>query len=197
VLRRYVLRPASSGRTGVLATVEGSPWIVRAGTVLLLGSRLEPTWSELPVSAAFMPFMDALLNRTARGEAALEQAAAGEQVPLPDLVSEVRQGNRQWRVEGGGLFRPGESGVHFLLAGRDTVGAISVNPDPRESQLARAGDSQTRRLWKGARIVALTDAGEVAFSSASRGDLRGPLLWTALLVGLVEVGFASGWRRRG
>ena len=196
VLRRYVLRPASSGRTGVLATVDGSPWIVRAGTVVLLGSRLEPAWTELPVSAGFMPFMDALLNRAARGEAALEQAAAGEPVPLPDLVSEVRQGDRQWRVEGGGVFRPSDPGVHFLLAGRDTVGAISVNPDPRESQLARAGDGQARRLWKGARIVALTDAGEAAFSSASRGDLRGPLLWTALLVGLLEVGFASGWRRR-
>ena len=196
VLRRYVLRPASSGRTGVLASVQGAPWIVRAGTVVLMGSRLEPAWTELPVSASFMPFMDALLNRSARGEAALEQASAGEPVSLPDLVSEVRQGERQWRVEGGGLFRPTESGVHFLLAGRDTVGAISVNPDPRESQLARATESQARRLWSGARIVALADVGEVAFSSASRGDLRGPLLWMALLVGLLEVGFASGWRRR-
>jgi hypothetical protein len=86
--------------------------------------------------------------------------------------------------------------VHFLVAGRDTVGAISVNPDPRESQLTRAGDAQARRLWKGARVVSLADAGEAAFSSASRGDLRGPLLWTALLVGVLEMGFASGWRRR-
>jgi hypothetical protein len=195
VLRRYALRPASSGRTGVLATVQGSPWIVRAGTVVLLGSRLEPAWTELPVTAGFMPFMDALLNRAARGEAALERAAAGEPVPLPDLVSEVRQGELQWRVEGGGLFRPSEPGVHFLLAGRDTIGAISVNPDPRESQLARAADGQTRRLWNGARIIPLSDAGDAAFSSASRGDLRGALLWMALLVGLLEVGFASGWRK--
>jgi hypothetical protein len=196
VLRRYTLQPTGSGRTGVLATIQGSPWIVRAGNAVLLGSRLEPGWTELPVSAGFMPFMDALLNRVARGEAALEQAAAGDPVQLPDLVSEVRQGPRQWRVEGGGLFRPTEAGVHFLVAGRDTVGAISVNPDPRESQLTRAGDAQARRLWKGARVVSLADAGEAAFSSASRGDLRGPLLWTALLVGVLEMGFASGWRRR-
>ena len=195
VLRRYELRPSGSGRTGLLATVEGSPWLVRTGNVVLLGSRLDPGWTELPVSAGFMPFMDALLNRAARGEAALEQASAGEAVPLPDLVHEVRQGERVWRVEGGGMFRPSEPGVHFLLAGRDTVGAISVNPDPRESQLARATDGQARRLWKGARIVPLPEAGEVAFSSASRGDLRGPLLWMALLVGLLEVGLASGWRR--
>ena len=196
VFRRYLLRPTESGRTGVLVTVQGSPWMVRTGSLVLLGSRLEPAWTELPVSAGFMPFMDGLLNRVARGEAALEQAAAGDPVQLPDRVNEVRQGDRQWRVEGGGIFRPAEPGVHFLVAGRDTVGAISVNPDLRESRLARADDAQARRLWKGARIVPLRGIGEIAFSSASRGDLRGPLLWMALLVGITEVGFASGWRRR-
>jgi hypothetical protein len=111
-------------------------------------------------------------------------------------VTEVRQGTREWRVEGGGLFQPPETGVYFLQAGRDTVGAISVNPDPRESRLARASDSEARNLWKRARIVSLTEVGEVAFSSGSRGDLRGPLLWAALLIGMMEVALASGWRRR-
>jgi hypothetical protein len=196
VSRRYALQSTGSGRTGVLATVNGTPWMARGGDVVLLGSRLEPAWTDLPVSAGFMPFMDLLLNRLARGEAALDQGAPGDPVPLPDLVTEVRQGKREWRVEGGGLFQPPEAGVYFLQAGRDTVGAISVNPDPRESRLARASDSEARNLWKGARIVSLARAGEVAFSSGSRGDLRGPLLWTALLVGILEVGLASGWRRR-
>jgi hypothetical protein len=196
ILRRYSLRSGGSGRTGVLATVAGAPWIVRSGDIVLLGSRLEPAWTDLPVSAGFMPFMDVLLNRLARGEIALAQGAAGDPIALPDLVTEVRQGDRQWRVEGGGLFHPTESGVHFLLSGRDTIGAISINPDPRESRLTRAGDTQVRRLWRGARVVDLPDAGEVAFSSSSRGDLRGPLLWLALVIGGLEVGFASAWRRR-
>jgi hypothetical protein len=196
VLRRYTLQPTGSGRTGVLATVSGTPWIVRGGDVVLLGSRLEPAWTELPVSAGFMPFMDVLLNRLARGEHSFTEAAAGDPVRLPDLVSEVRRGDRSWRVEGGGVFRPAETGVHFLLAGRDTIGALSVNPDPRESQLTRASDAQAGRLWRGARVVSLRQVGGAAFSSASRGDLRAPLLWTALLVGLIEAGFASGWRRR-
>jgi hypothetical protein len=196
VMRRYALQSTGSGRTGVLATVNGSPWIARGGELVLLGSRLEPAWTDLPVSAGFMPFMDLLLNRLVRGEAALDQGAPGDPVPLPDLVTEVRQGPREWRVEGGGLFQPTEPGVYFLQAGRDTVGAISVNPDPRESRLARAGDDQARDLWKGARVVSLAGAGEAAFSSASRGDLRGPLLWMALLIGIMEVGLASGWRRR-
>jgi hypothetical protein len=196
VNRRYALQSNGSGRTGVLATVKGTPWIARSGNVVLLGSRLDPGWTDLPVSAGFMPFMDVLLNRLARGEAALEQGAPGDPVPLPDLVSEVRQGDREWRVEGGGLFQPPDAGVYYLRSGRDTVGAISVNPDPRESRLARATDAQARRLWKGTRVVPLGEAGDAVFSSSSRGDIRGPLLWLALLVGMAEVGLASGWRRR-
>ncbi|HSJ76901.1 MAG TPA: hypothetical protein VK899_12110, partial [Gemmatimonadales bacterium] len=184
------------GRTGVLVTVAGTPWIVRGGDVVLMGSRLEPAWTDLPVSAGFMPFMDLLVNRLARGESVLEQGSTGDAVRLPDLATEGRQGDRSWRVEGGALFRPAEPGVHFLLSGRDTIGALSVNPDPRESRLERATDGQARRLWRGARIISLGSAGGAAFSSAARGDLRGPLLWTALLVGLAEAGFASGWRRR-
>jgi hypothetical protein len=196
VLRRYTLQSSGSGRSGVLATADGAPWIVRGGNVVLLGSRLDPAWTDLPVSAGFMPFMDLLLNRLARGEIALDQSAPGDPVTLPDLVTAVRQGDREWRVEGGGFFRPAETGVYYLVAGRDTVGAISVNPDPRESRLGRASDAQARRLWKGARVVPLSKAAEAAFSSASRGDLRGPLLWMALALGMVEVGLASAWRRR-
>jgi hypothetical protein len=196
VLRRYLLQSAGSGRTGVLATVNGAPWIVRGGNVVLLGSRLDPSWTDLPVSAGFMPFMDLLLNRLARGETALERGSPGDPVALPDLVTEVRQADRSWRVEGGGLFQPTEPGVYYMVAGRDTVGAISVNPDGRESRLARASDAQVRQLWKGARVMPLAQASEVAFSSTSQGDLRGPLLWMALAAGMMEVGLASAWRRR-
>jgi hypothetical protein len=196
VLRRYQLETGQSGRTGVLATVARTPWLVRSGDVVLVGSRLDPAWTDLPVSAGFMPFMDALVNRLARGEVSLADGAPGDPVPLPDLVSEVRQGQRDWRVEGGGVFRPAEPGAYYLLAGDDTVGAISANIDPRESLLAPASDAQVRRLWRDARVVSLADAGGAAFSVAARGDLRGPLLWAALLLALAETALASIWRRQ-
>jgi len=114
---------------------------------------------------------------------------------LPDLVSDVRQGERDWRVEGGGMFRPGEPGAYYLLAGDDTVGAITANIDPRESPLAPASDAQARRLWKNARLVSLGDVSDAVFSRATRGDLRGLLLAAALLLALAEAGLASLWRR--
>ncbi len=195
VLRRYALETTGSGRTGVLATAGGSPWIVRSGELILLGSRLEPEWTSLPVSAEFMPFMDRLLNRVARGEVALVDGTPGIPASLPDLATEVRHADRTWRVDGGGLFRAVEPGVHFILAGRDTIGALSVGVDPRESRLAPAPDRQLRELWPGARVVPLADAAAATFSSGARGDLRGPLLVAALLFGLAEVLLASWWRR--
>jgi len=196
VTRRYRLEPVrASARAGVVATTAGEPWIVRDGDVVLLGSRLDPAWTALPLGAGFMPFMDALVNRLARGQTATLQGAVGDAVLLPDLVTEVAQGTRRWHAEGGAAFHPPAPGAYFLLAGRDTVGALAVNLDPRESLLAPAADGAPGDLWPGARVVSLRDAPGVAFAGAGRASLQGPLLWLALAFGLVEVGLASGLRR--
>jgi hypothetical protein len=78
VARRYRLEDTGEGGRGsggggaggaVIATVNGEPWLVQDGDVLLLGSRLDTAWTALPASPAFVPFVDALVNRLARGEA--------------------------------------------------------------------------------------------------------------------------------
>jgi hypothetical protein len=52
----------------VLATVNGEPWLVRAGGLLVLASRLDTAWTALPATPAFVPFLDRLVNGAARGE---------------------------------------------------------------------------------------------------------------------------------
>lgn len=196
LFQRLRLIPSGSGRTGVLVTAGGEPWLVRSGSVLLIGSRLDTGWTALPYQAKFVSFIDVLLNRLARGEVATLDVPAGTTATMPDLVSTVVKGAQRWPVEGGGRFAPPDTGLYYMLRGTDTVGALASNPDPRESMLQQASDAQVRALWRGATIVPLDQAAASAFSAGARGDLRGALLWFALLLGLAEVGLASVWGRR-
>ena len=197
VARRYRLVPAGSGAVGVLATLAGEPWMVRTDDVVVVASRLEPEWTDLPMSAAFLPFVDAVVNRAARGEVVVEDGAVGAPSLLPDAVTEVRRGEERWPVEGGAAFRPPVPGVYWLLAGADTIGSLGAGGDPRESDLAPAEAGSVERLW-GARVVEPAEAGGAAFALAQRADLRGVLLWLALAAGLAEL-VVAGWgaRRRG
>jgi hypothetical protein len=191
VLRRYRLESSGSGRTGVLATVGGEPWMVRGGGIVLVGSRFEPSWTPLPLEAGFVPLVDALANRLARAPLWLLDAAPGDAVLLPDATTRVLGDDRQWEVEGGAAFHPPTEGIYFLLSGSDTVGALSVNLDSRESVLARASDEAIEAAWPGARIMDPSGAAARAFIGAGRADLRGPLLWLALACGLGEILLAS------
>ena len=194
VQRRYLLEHAGTDGA-VLATVNGTPWLVRSGAVLLLGSRLDPAWTTLPLSASFVPFVDALLTGAARGEVVVPVATAGEPFRLPEHATAVVHDGVTTAVEGGVLWTPRAAGVFHLLAGTDTLGAIAVRIDPRASDLARATAAEARALWQGATIAGLKDGPALAFATGGRGDLRGLLLIVALGCALAEaaiVGLARG-----
>jgi hypothetical protein len=196
VARRYLLEPLRPSATqGVVATVGGAPWVARSGDVVLVGSRLDPAWTGLPLSARFVSFMDAVINRIARGQLAILSGAPGDAVLLPDLVTDVVQGEHRWAVEGGAAFHPPATGAYYLLAGPDTAGGLSVNLDPRESLLLPATDAQVEALWPRSRVVPPRQAPGAAFAGAGRASLQGPVLWLALLLALAEVALASGLRR--
>jgi hypothetical protein len=196
VVRRHRLEPTGAAGRDVLVTIGGQPWVVRSDRMVLVGSRFDPDWTALPLSASFVPFVDALVNRAARGELIHFEAAPGDRVLVPDRVTAILAAGRRIPIEGGSAFRPTELGVYFLVADRDTVGAVSVNPDARESDLTRASDAEVRALWPHARLADLGDAGEIAFRVAARSDLKGPLLWFAFALALGEVGLASLRRGR-
>ena len=83
VTRRYRIE-AGTGETAddssVLARVNREPWLVRDGSVLLLGSRLDTAWTALPATPAFVPFVDALVNRLARGETPVTEVEGAPRV---------------------------------------------------------------------------------------------------------------------
>jgi hypothetical protein len=164
--------------------------------VLLLGSRLDPAWTSLPLAAGFMPFMDLLLNRLVRGEATRLTAAPGDPVLLPDLATGVVTADGVQRVEGGAAWTATATGLHWLMAGADTIGVLEVNPDPRESTLDRIERGALVALWPGVRVETPARAAERAFTLTARADLRVPLLWLAAALALAELFLAGLIRRR-
>ena len=191
VYRRHTLEPTGSGDGEVLLTAGGMPWMVRSGNMILLASRFEPDWTGLPLSAAFMPFMDLLVNRLARGEVARLVTPTGVPVMLPDRVTSVASAAGVERVEGGAPWRPVALGLHWLLDGPDTVGVVEANHDPRESLLERMAPEAVAALWSGAEVTTLEHAAERAFTRSARADLRGPLLWLAALLAAAELMLAG------
>ena len=196
ITRRYRLVASRAGVDGgVVATAGGEPWIVRSGALVLVGSRLEPEWTDLPLAPAFPGFVDALVNRVARGEAVTLTAAAGDPVPLPGEATDLVRDGRRLPVEGGGIFRPPMPGAYFVLAGEDTIGSLVSGIDPRESALGRAGEEEIEALWPGVRVIDPSEAADAAFTAIGRASLQTPLLWLALALALIELALAAGRRR--
>lgn len=195
VARRHRLVPEGSGLSGVLATVDGEPWIVRTGEVVLVASRMDTAWTSLPLTAGYMPFMDALLNRHARGDLPSLAAVPGGRLHLPAGVTAVAAPGGVTPMESGGAWTPIVTGLHWLLVEADTVGVVAVNPDPRESLLEPATAREVAGLWGAARVVEADQVPNQVFRHAAQADLRGPLLWLAVLLGIAE--FLLAGRMRG
>ena len=190
VRRRYRLL----GSGAVLARANDDPWLVRHQDVVVLGSRLEDGWTDLPVTAGFVPFLDLLINRIAAGETRSMGAHPGDVVGLPANVEAVLTPAGPQPVAGDRrITAPREPGVYFLRgAGGDTVGALEVNHDPRESRLAPA-DAQVLRAAVGPGAELLSDGAldRELFGGAKRADLSGALLLAALLAAALEFVVAS------
>ena len=190
VRRRYRLETgAPSASTAVVARANDDPWVVRDRDVVLIGSRLEEDWTDLPVSAGFVPFVDLLLNRVAAGETQGLRAHPGDVIEVPPGVDAVLSAAGPEPVAGlRRVTAPREPGVFFLRgAGGDKVGALEVNHDPRESRLAPA-DARVLRAALGSTAELVTDGGlgRELFGGARRADLSGALLLVALLCAAAE-----------
>jgi hypothetical protein len=192
VYRRYRL-----GGTGeVFATVNGEPWLVRSGNVVLVGSRMDPAWSRLPISASFVPFVDFLINRIAAEEIWIVGGSPGEVVGLP-MSARTMLGAQSGEVttvpSSHRVVSPRNSGVYFLRsAAGDTVGALEVNADSRESRLQVADENQLRAAFgEESQILGSSQLYRGLFGGAGRMNLTGLFLVATVVAALGEFVVAS------
>jgi hypothetical protein len=99
----------------------------------------------------------------------------------------------------GRITAPRAPGVYFLRAASgDTVGALEVNHDPRESQLDEADQPLLRAtLGPGVQLLDARGLHRELFGGARRGDLTGPFLLVALLAACAEFFVSSVGARAG
>ncbi|NIN13461.1 MAG: hypothetical protein GTN62_11505 [Gemmatimonadales bacterium] len=190
IYRRYRMR----GSGVVLARVGGEPWLVRAGNQVLVASRMEERWSALPISAAFIPFLDLLINRVAATESWTVQAAPGAAVVFPPGAEALLLWGGPAVIPGDGrLAAPLEPGVYLVRGtGGDTVGALEVNHDYRESQLAPASPRVVRAtLGADAHVLGGQALDRELFGGARRAELTGLLIAAAILAAVAELALAS------
>lgn len=162
VTRRYQL----DGAGEVLATVNGEPWLVRSGNVVLLGSRLDTAWTALPASPGFVPFVDALVNRIVAGEAEVDYA---EGAP---------------RVEFGTRGTDTLSATVYGLDARES----DLTPATSAAMSTALGGRDRVEILEAERFAA------ERFSGTKRADTSGVLLVLALLLAAAELGVATRTR---
>lgn len=201
ITARVTLEPVGAREEDVIVRAGTAPWLVRHGGVVLVASQMRPEETSLPLGGSFVPALNALVNRVARGEAGTLEAAPGAPVRLPGVVTGIEIGADTVPVEPGSVVAaPARPGVYALLAGRDTAALLVVAPDPRESRLERADAGLVRRLFPGAEVEVMEELDEYAarrFRGAGRSELTGWFLALALAVLLVEAVVAAGGLRRG
>jgi hypothetical protein len=190
VTERYQLVRAGVGSGDTLATAGGEPWVVSGPGYVLIGSRLDPAATQLPVRAPFVPWLaDMLAVRLAAPTGDIGapiQALPGRPIRLPAGTEtlESSAGSRR-SITAELMDAPEERGVWFVLRGGRRVGAVVVNAPPEESALERwPPPVLAARLGGVTARSASTNAGWVGdtFAAGATRPAGTPLLVVALVL---------------
>lgn len=203
VSQRYPLVRAGAGGGDTLARVGREPWIVAGPGYVLVGSPLDPSATNLPVRAGFVPWVAQVLATRLAGEpGALVRAAPLARVALPADADELeRPDGSVVPVRGDSISAPAAPGVYLVRRAGRRIGALAVNVEAEETELRRLDrEGLGRRFEASAVDVAEQEAGFVAatYGAGARRPLTGLFLALALAALAVETLVAargSGARR--
>jgi hypothetical protein len=190
VAERYRLLSDGAAASDTLATAAGEPWIVAGPGYVLVASPLDPAATNLPVRAAFVPWLADMLGLRLGAPAgdlgAPIDAAPGAPVVLrvgADAL-ESASGTRR-AVSADRVNAPDERGVWFVLRRGRRIGAVVVNAPPDESALARwrGAELAARLAGRDGRASGAADAWvRDTFAAGTRRPAVTPLLVLALLL---------------
>lgn len=186
-----------------VASVGGLPWVV-AGSAggmpyVLVGSPILPDATDLPVRAAFVPWLALQLGgRLAGGEGDIIHATPGGVVRRPAWADSIRLADGTGRaLAGESITAPAVPGVYFLARRGERVGAIVVNAEENESVLDRWSLRELEGRVRAARVEAVAEPAEWVAAVFGAGGMRSlvlPALVATLLLLVVEALVTQGRR---
>lgn len=183
---RYSLVAQAGAVADTLATAGGEAWIVAGPGYVVIASPLDPSGTDLPLRAGFVPWVgDVIAQRLAGDATTVLSAAPGAAVRLPLGVDGLEAPDGQVQKATVQATAPGRPGVYFMRAGADRVGALVVNPEPEESDLRRLAPGALGDRVRGRDVLATADNAtwrQSLFSAGSKRPLQLPLIIAALLL---------------
>lgn len=188
--RWFTLEPRGAplaGSVDTLARVGGEPWAVAGDGYVLVASPLAADATDLPLRASWVPWLGAAIADRLAGDAgAVTDVAPGALVARPVWARELEAPDGTVReVRDARITAPERAGVYFWRRGAARAGALVVNPEAAESDLARLTTAQLQSRFTGGDATALADASRwvaAAFTVSGRRTLDGAFLWLVLFL---------------
>ncbi len=183
----YTLIPGTEDlNRGVLATLSsGEPWLVEGttsrGAYLLVASALDEQSTNLPLTAALMPFMEWMVSRWGDRQGPQGGVIAGTPIDLPLGTTDVRDpAGTLHPVDATQPFAAtAKAGLYEFLAGDSTIQTLAVNAAPEESVLLPIEDGDLIDLLPGPATLVSDSA---RWTSAVFSAGQGPEIWRWLLI---------------
>jgi len=123
-----------------LATAGGSAWAVAGDGYVLIGSPLVPEATELPLRAAFVPWLLEALSRRLGEDGRVIEAVPGAHIAgLRGVTGLEGPDGKVVGTNSDRLTVPNETGVYYLRRQAARIGALVVNPEPEESDVVGMG----------------------------------------------------------
>jgi hypothetical protein len=191
-----VATPASADSGVVLATAGGQPWIVAGSNYVLIGSPLHVAATNAPVLAAFVPWLRDVVTQRLSDGGTLAAAAPNDTVTMPVQADSLRfPDGTQIPLNSGRLVVPDATGVYLFRRASRTVGALVVNAQVEESDVAAWGGDIWKDRIAGADVQLEPRAANVAeavFDRSGGRSLTWPLVLLAALALFAEALIARG-----
>lgn len=181
---RYPLRAVAGAVSDTVATAGGDAWIVAGPGYVLVGSPLSHEATDLPIRAPFIPWLADVLGQQLGAQGSLlMRAAPGKRVRFAEGTSGLESADGDTLAVPADSTAPARPGVYFLRRGEERIGALVVNVEPEESNLARLeARALADRLGRDAEVVTSVERmSEAVFASGSRRPLQAILLALALM----------------